>query len=390
MTIDLPQPKPMAFAPPSASTDDTASAKPRAHFVSRGEKQFDRRTYWDIGAVANALVSVAAIYWAERTAHGQKTMKSFIGWTKKMLPSINPDTAQVIATKSLFLSGGFAMLWPMKRMEDKKPEIVKDNNRAIYGDAVDTDPVLVQSQKEIEAAPKQGWMSIIGSRALALVPFYITIGLLWDRKSVLSRATNGELRAMGKDAMHALEKNNPAQFSKVAGKGLYFDRPIAWASRALGKGWAKLSGNTQAVAQIETMAKEYPGMVRSATNVKGGHDPIHSAMPYYFISEAITTSMVAWGVYALTRVLGPIIGVKPPSRNHHPLPLPANAPSASPASAVGAPAASVGNEVAPVTSAPSAATADLPPASPPTSQITLEGLEHSAAARAGVLSPAIV
>lgn len=286
------------------------SGAARAHFVTEGERKFDKLTYTTIGYVINALASVGAVFWVERTHSGQNSMNRFVEWTKKQLPSVNPERAKMLATKTFFLSGGFAVLMPMKMLEDRKSQLIEKWNKEIYGEAAATDPAIQQSQQELKAAPTQGWASIGSSRILALIPFYITTGLLWDRMSGLSRATNQELRALGTEGAKALEKSDPAKFSQIAGKGLYFDRPIAAVSRAAGKVWAKVAGDSAALAKLEEMETKYPGTIRSAKTATGDHDPHHSALPYYFVSEAITSGMVAWGVYALSRVLAPIMGKK--------------------------------------------------------------------------------
>ncbi|MFN7613162.1 MAG: hypothetical protein ACK5QI_07330, partial [Alphaproteobacteria bacterium] len=103
----------------------------------------------------------------------------------------------------------------------------------------------------------------------------------------------------------------PSGFSKLAAQGFYFDRPIAAASRWLGKLGARLTGNKEALAALEEMQATYPGMIKQGAVGSAGRDTIHSSMPYYFISEAITSAMVAWGVFVLTRVLGPIFDRKP-------------------------------------------------------------------------------
>jgi hypothetical protein len=291
----------------AALPQDTAN-----HFMTRGEHKFNRLTYNYIGYIANALLSVVAVFWAERTESGQKFIHR-IGELAGKIPSVNPETTKFLATKTFFLAGGFAVLMPMKWLENKKSVLVKRWNQEIYGAPANTDPVLLQSQKEVEEAPRQTWLSIFGSRMLALVPFYATVGLLWDRKSILSKLTNPELRAMSKDAIKTMEQANPAGFSQIAGKGFYFDRPIAAASRWLGKTGAKLTGNHEALATLDNMQKRYPGMIKQGAVGSHDRDTIHSSLPYYFISEAITSAMVAWGVFLLTRVLGPVFDRKPHS-----------------------------------------------------------------------------
>lgn len=292
------------------------AAQPAAHAASghvktAGEKRFDMLTYTGINYVANVLLSIAAVYWVERTKGGRHFLDRF-GDKIGTIPGVNKETAKMLASKSFFLSGGFAVLAPVKWMEDAKVGLVKKWNREIYGNRADIDPEIVQSEREMEAAPKQTWGTVFASRILSLIPFYITVGLLWDRTSLLSKATNPELRSMTKEGIKELSAENPAQFSSIASKGFYIDKPISWASRLIGHKVAKVKGDTKALKQIEEMSKTYPGMIKEGADALT-RDPNHSAIPYYFISEAITSGMVAAGMYAITRVLAPIMGKKPES-----------------------------------------------------------------------------
>ncbi len=300
------------FAPNAvANAPAIAQVNPKGHVRTDGEKKFDRLTYTTIGYIANALLSVAAVYWVERTHGGQRWLNNRIEWAQNTFKNLNPENAKMLATKTFFLAGGFAVMLPMKWLENAKVKLVKKWDRQIYGNDVDTDPYIIKSHQELEAAPKQNWASIIGSRIMALIPFYILVGALWDNKSRLSKWTNPELKGMSKKAMNAAEELNASGFAKTASKGVYFDHPIATASRYIGKKLAQLRGKKEVVAQIEKAEKEFPGMM---THPKFGeektHDPNHAAVPYYFISEAITSGVVAWGVYVLTRILGPILGTK--------------------------------------------------------------------------------
>lgn len=279
------------------------------HLKTIGERKFDTLTYNHIGYVANALMSVAAVFWVERTHSGQNFMRSLVKGMSD-LTKANPKTAEMLATKSFFLTGGFAVLLPMKWLENAKTDLVKRWNRQAYGDQVDSDPVLIQSMSEMEAAPKQTWSSIFSGRVLALIPFYITVGAMWDRTSLLARATNPALASMSKEARATMEVAEPKKFSQIAAKGLYFDRPIAGLSRVIGKGWASLTGNHEAAGQIKQMQNAYPGMIKHSKAGKGESDPVHSVLPYYFISEAITSGIVAWGVFHLTRMTGYVFGKK--------------------------------------------------------------------------------
>jgi len=319
--VPLIQPNPQSVSPltaePSPSNDVEGDLPPRAekqkHVATRGEHKFDRWTYAGVGYLANVAISLGAVYWVERTHAGQQFMGKFIEGVKRALPKLDPQWSKFIASKTFFLTGGFAVLAPMKMLEDRKVDLIKKWDRAYYGDAVDHDPTIQQSHRELEAAPKQSWSSIIASRIVSLVPFYGTVGLLWSNKSPLAKMTNSEYRAMDaaqKTATLAMEETNLEAFSKTMSKGVYFDRPIAAASRMIGKAAAKATGNQEVLARITDMEQRFPGMLKEGAAGSHARDPNHSALPYYFISEMITSAMVARGVYLLTRVFAPVVGKK--------------------------------------------------------------------------------
>jgi hypothetical protein len=298
--------------PPAADISAAPALAPKTqpHFVTKGEHKFDRITYAAIGYGLNVALSLGAVYWVERTKRGQAFMNGFTKLVSK-IPKMNADAAKFFASKSFFLTGGFAVLLPMKILEDNRVKLIKQWDREKYGDAVDTDPLIQHAHRALEAAPKQSWSSIISSRILALIPFYVAVWLPWSNKSPLAKATNSEYRAMDKAqraATLAMEETNPKEFHRIMSQGVYIDRPIAWASRTLGKGIARLTGNGGAAARISQMDREFPGALREGPVASLNRDPNHSALPHYFISEAITSALVARGVYLLTRVMGPILG----------------------------------------------------------------------------------
>lgn len=309
--------------------DDVFAPK---HAKTYGEKKFNFLTYNAIGYIANALLSVVAVWWVERTHSGTKMMQNFVGQVSK-IPKVNPDKAEFYATKTFFLAGGFMVMPVIKALEDRKLELVKKWNRQHYGEAATTDPDIVKSENEIAQSHQQSWSSVLSSRVLALVPFYLGYWLLWDNKSPLSRFSNSKLSEKPAAEVAEWAKTDPSGFSQVASKGIYIDRPVAAFSRLFGKGAAKITGDTEAAAKIAEMTEKYPGMVKQGVSGDANRDPAHVALPYYVVSEAITSGIVAWGVFALTRVLGPILGKKPEKPQVAPVPaVTEEQPSAAPLS----------------------------------------------------------
>lgn len=307
------------------------------HFKSAGERKFNWQTYTGLGYLANVGLSLGAVYWAERMKSGQWFIGKVAQGFEKL--GVQSEKTKFVARKTFFLFGGFAVIPFMKALEDNRTELVKKYNREIYGPGADTDPLIQQSERELEASPRQGWASIITGRALALLPFYGTIMLLWNRTSILSQLTNPKLAALGKAEIAARDMKGGVEFAELTSKGWYFDNPLSHLSRDVGKlisSKGKYFDNTQsdgiakvyhgalsligkpmrllpesqkAVASIEEMERLSPGAIQSVK--EGKHDPIQAVLPYYAISEAITSAMVAWGLFVITRITGPFFDKKP-------------------------------------------------------------------------------
>ncbi|MDX2095839.1 MAG: hypothetical protein SFW64_07890 [Alphaproteobacteria bacterium] len=292
------------------NTTPQSVAAPK-HFVTKGEEAFDKRTYDDIGYKANVASSIGMVYAAERTATGRNALSKTAAWIAKT-GKFNPKSTQYFLTKTMFLTGGFLVMLPMKWMEDKKAEWVHKKNQEIYGDAAN-DAAIVQSEKEVAEAPKQGWASLFGARAIALAGFYTLMGMLWDNKSSIARMTNKNFKGLDKTALDAMEARDPSAFAKTASEGFYVDKPLVKLSRALGKGWSKLTGNAAALEKVEEMGAKYPGMMKQAgTNEPlSNRDGTATSLFYYAFSELITSKFVAVWVYILSRFTGPFFDPKP-------------------------------------------------------------------------------
>jgi hypothetical protein len=261
---------------PIAQQGDAAHAKPK-HFVTEGEKKFDLLTYTGINYGLNVALSLGAVYWANRTHTGVAARNWWKSQWEK-IPGISENFAKVWSNRSFFLTGGFAVLLPVKWLEDSKTELVKKFNREIYGEKANTDAAIIQSEREVEGASKQTWASVISSRMLSLAPFYVFTGFLWEHNSPLARMTN---------------------------KAFYVDKPIIGASRWLGKAAAQATGDTKTAHAIGELQRTSAGVFKEG--LKGEvRDPNLVAAPYYFINEAITSGMVAAAMYPITRLTAPL------------------------------------------------------------------------------------
>ncbi len=290
-------------------SDQSANAPASKHFVTKGEEAFDKLVYDHIGYKLNVASSIGMVYAAERTGWGRKVLQTCADWIAKQ-GKFNAKSVHYFLTKTMFLTGGFLVMAPMKWYEDKKAEWVHKKNQEIYGPAAD-DPEIVTSEKELAHAPKQGWASLFSARAIALAGFYTLMGIFWDNKSRISRWTNQAFKGMDKKALDGWEEKNLSEFAKTASKGFYIDRAVVAASRFLGKGWSKITGNTAAVAKTEEMITTFPGMMKQGDITNAARDTTASSLAYYTISELITSKFVAVWVYILSRITAPFFDAKP-------------------------------------------------------------------------------
>ena len=127
------------------------SGKKGKHIRTEGEKRFDGLVYNGIGYILNAAISVVAMMFVKKSNAG----KAFIDSTAKTL---NVDRKAVEQTS--LLTGGWAVLIPMKLLEDKKVEMVEKWDREIYGDKVDTDEQikLLIARGAVIGAALDAWM----------------------------------------------------------------------------------------------------------------------------------------------------------------------------------------------------------------------------------------
>ncbi|MBN8543631.1 MAG: hypothetical protein J0M34_05135 [Alphaproteobacteria bacterium] len=259
-----------------AASPDLRSESGEKRFITEGEKRFNWLTYTGVNYGLNVALSLIAVYWANRTHTGTAAR----GWWKKQwdkIPGISDKLADTWSNRSFFLTGGFAVLLPVKWLEDARSELVHKYNREIYGERADTDPVIQQAERDLADAPRQGWTSIISSRVLSLIPFYFFTGFVWDKASKLSKLTN---------------------------ESVYVDKPIIAASRWIGKTISKVTGDTKTLDAITDLERTAPGVFKDGVEVVG-RDPNRVAWPYYFINEAITSWMVAAAMFPITRIVAP-------------------------------------------------------------------------------------
>jgi hypothetical protein len=133
------------------------------------------------------------------------------------------NTAAVLATLCV---GGFAVMVPMKLMEDNKRWLVEqldhkvvDPINSIIGKAPKTDEAKAeleqkrqQRYEEIEAEPQQTWGSMLTSRIIALVPLYALHAAWWNENNAIKYAGG---------AIAGAEITNPSPEIGFGGVGHY-------------------------------------------------------------------------------------------------------------------------------------------------------------------------
>jgi hypothetical protein len=108
-------------------------------------------------------------------------------------------TGKTVATAVAISAGGYAVMIPIKLMEDNKLPLVKmfdkvvDNFNASIGRGFSSEFDKQQQMakreeryKEIEAEPKQTWASVLISRVVSVTPFYFIYSALASENNVIS------------------------------------------------------------------------------------------------------------------------------------------------------------------------------------------------------------
>lgn len=136
--------------------------------VSRGERTFNMMTYGGVAGIATFLLSLPIGYWVRYSKGGQEAIKWTAGHVKKV--GISEAAAADAVMSTALMQGGNLMLWPIKKLEDKKPELVaKFNAGAKHPDTQAEDTAA-------EAELKQTWGSLLKSRfLLAWTPVFLSL-----------------------------------------------------------------------------------------------------------------------------------------------------------------------------------------------------------------------
>lgn len=194
-----------------------------------------------------------------------------------------------VATATAISAGGYAVMIPIKIMEDNKLPLVKIFDKALdkvnnvigngFASEFDKQQTLEKREeryKEIENEPKQTWGSMFASRVISVTPFYLIYAGLAEKNNVIS----GAAATLGGN-----EFSNPD-------KGFQgWEHHVDQASNfALNKS-RDLPFIGDKIPQAGTKAFE---------EFKGGTNMIATDLAFSYLVANVT--------YGMTRVLAPILG----------------------------------------------------------------------------------
>lgn len=214
------------------------------------EKIFDLSAYSGIGWVGNAALSTSIAYYLEYSKSGAK---KFTNFAKKIAQLINKENPNIQHTtnKLEFLSliiGGTILMWPLKKMEDHKGNIVRGIDKIIGGvksicgwkESKEETEQKEEAFKLLEAEPKQNWKNILRARFVGLGAALLTLHTV-DKISPVDNKMLKEVTATVAGSAHKkwrpgapIEKNERIKkitelatidviYSFVAAAGLYID-----------------------------------------------------------------------------------------------------------------------------------------------------------------------
>ncbi len=128
---------------------------------SKGEKLFDRVVYGGLAGVGTFIITIPVAFLLQYKKPAYYT--DFVHWIERQLghvfsTSVSRETAEEVVRTTALMQGGNLMLIPVGLAERHKVSIVSGLN-TMLGDPT--------PKEAIEQAPKQTWVSLIESRAVA-------------------------------------------------------------------------------------------------------------------------------------------------------------------------------------------------------------------------------
>lgn len=142
---------------------------------SPGKALFDVSTYGGINYLVNGAISVALAYYA-REKVGSLLNRGFEGTTRFVEKGLSgfkdatwaAEKAETVSKFTWLGSGGFIVLLPIKWIEDRKPELVRQADK-MFGSYPSSPKDRATYEASIEAEPPQSALSLLGGRIVSLV-----------------------------------------------------------------------------------------------------------------------------------------------------------------------------------------------------------------------------
>lgn len=196
--------------------DNHLSLTPHDHsdnvVKSSGEKIFNAVTYKGIGWLTNAAIS---IYLTELFMHGKgkqvmhDTINHLTPFYKKFLnsPSKASEYAKATVMFAGLSSGGFALLYPIKKLEEYKPQVVEyldeTYNHYFTPSKVDLE-IQDRAHERLREDPAPSWGNIMLGRVLG-------IGAVFSSMVLIARGRDAKVAA-------AVAENAPEMLKKAGSK----------------------------------------------------------------------------------------------------------------------------------------------------------------------------
>lgn len=252
---------------------------------TKGEALFNKISYIGVGYFLVTGVSIFMTWLLnDNPKYSAKFSETAKNFTKKMG---FPPTIASIAT--LFIGGTIASVLPVKWLEDFKPQLVKRFDRFYYGDdKVKNDPTLIAAHRELEALPKQTWLSVLGSRIVAFAATFSVFFLMGSNKSPLAKIAGESIdkrsTQFGRWMDKLLNGKNPAIVAEVEATAAENIRRM---SPSLGE-----------------EALKGPEIMRQGPNA----DRVTSRIWSYIGLDGFYTIITSGALFVFTRVFGGLFG----------------------------------------------------------------------------------
>jgi hypothetical protein len=253
---------------------------------TKGESKFNSLTYKWVGYFGVTGFSVFLTWLIKDTkplsGYFQKAVKSltnqFTGIHAQDAKKREGLFNSILTIGTLFTGGSIVSVLPIKWLEDNKLRLVKKFDRQIYGDeAVENDPQIVAAHKLLEAQPKQGWGSVIGSRATAFLATLGTWFIIGRNDGKIAKTLGTSIDTLG------------VQFGRFADRIRSFNHP------------ERIEKIHRAV-KVNIADPKLSGELRDLTS----HDSMFSRIFSYIGMDGLYTIVTSIGLFVSTRFLGPI------------------------------------------------------------------------------------